>query len=144
MDNTLIFFASLLLALSSLYSVSWKILLMAAFLYGLRVLIEAVGWFMWSKSPNPFVQDCRKPRKPYIADPKIRNGVLKQAFHPSKVSGQKWDAIVIGSGMGGLTAASILSKTGKKVLVLEQHDQAGGCCHTFIDKGNISTFDLKF
>jgi UDP-galactopyranose mutase len=24
---------------------------------------------------------------------------------------------------------------GKKVLVLEQHDQAGGCCHTFIDKG---------
>ena len=28
-----------------------------------------------------------------------------------------------------------MAKTGKKVLVLEQHDQAGGCCHTFIDKG---------
>ena len=28
-----------------------------------------------------------------------------------------------------------MSKVGKKVLILEQHDQAGGCCHTFIDKG---------
>ena len=37
--------------------------------------------------------------------------------------------------MGGLAVASILSRAGKKVLVLEQHDQAGGCCHTFIDKG---------
>ena len=40
-----------------------------------------------------------------------------------------------GSGIGGLTAASLLAKAGKRVLVLEQHDQAGGCCHTFIDKG---------
>merc|ERR1719247_2216911 len=28
-----------------------------------------------------------------------------------------------------------MAKAGKKVLVLEQHDVAGGCCHTFIDKG---------
>ena len=45
------------------------------------------------------------------------------------------DAIVIGSGIGGMTTAVLLAKTGKRVLVLEQHDQAGGCCHTFIDKG---------
>lgn len=45
------------------------------------------------------------------------------------------DAIVVGSGIGGLTSAAVLAKAGKKVLVLEQHDQAGGCCHTFIDKG---------
>ena len=43
--------------------------------------------------------------------------------------------IVIGSGLGGLSCAAILAKAGKKVLVLEQHDQAGGCCHTFIEKG---------
>ena len=30
---------------------------------------------------------------------------------------------------------AIMAKAGKRVLVLEQHDQAGGCCHTFIDKG---------
>jgi len=48
---------------------------------------------------------------------------------------EKIDAIVIGSGISGLTAAALLAKTGKSVLVLEQHDQAGGCCHTFYEKG---------
>lgn len=45
------------------------------------------------------------------------------------------DAIVIGSGIGGLAVAAALAKAGKRVLVLEQHDQAGGCCHTFQEKG---------
>ena len=45
------------------------------------------------------------------------------------------DAIIIGSGIGGMTTGVLMAKSGKKVLVLEQHDQAGGCCHTFIDKG---------
>lgn len=35
------------------------------------------------------------------------------------------DVIVIGSGMGGLTAAVVLSRLGKRVLVLEQHDRIG-------------------
>lgn len=45
------------------------------------------------------------------------------------------DAIIIGSGIGGLATAAILAKEGKKVLVLEQHDIAGGNLHTFTDKG---------
>lgn len=45
------------------------------------------------------------------------------------------DAIIIGSGIGGMTAAATMAKSGKKVLVLEQHDVAGGCCHTFTEKG---------
>jgi all-trans-retinol 13,14-reductase len=48
---------------------------------------------------------------------------------------EKLDAVVIGSGIGGLAAAAILSKAGKRVLVLEQHTKAGGCCHTFGKNG---------
>ena len=33
------------------------------------------------------------------------------------------DAVVIGSGIGGLCVAAIMAKAGKRVLVLEQHDQ---------------------
>ena len=44
----------------------------------------------------------------------------------------RWDAIVIGSGIGGLTAAALLAKhAGKKVLVLERHYTAGGYTHSF-------------
>ena len=46
-----------------------------------------------------------------------------------------YDAIVIGSGMGSLTAAALLSKEGKKVLVLERHYVAGGFTHVFKRKG---------
>eukprot|EP00009_Paramoeba_aestuarina_P002331 CAMPEP_0201522318 /NCGR_PEP_ID=MMETSP0161_2-20130828/16913_1 /ASSEMBLY_ACC=CAM_ASM_000251 /TAXON_ID=180227 /ORGANISM="Neoparamoeba aestuarina, Strain SoJaBio B1-5/56/2" /LENGTH=541 /DNA_ID=CAMNT_0047921129 /DNA_START=202 /DNA_END=1827 /DNA_ORIENTATION=+ len=41
------------------------------------------------------------------------------------------DAIVIGSGMSGMTTAAVLARSGKKVLVLEQHYIAGGGCHMF-------------
>ncbi len=46
-----------------------------------------------------------------------------------------YDAIVIGSGIGGLTAATGLAKMGKKILVLEQHYTAGGFTHTYSREG---------
>jgi phytoene dehydrogenase-like protein len=42
-----------------------------------------------------------------------------------------WDAIVIGSGIGGLAAAAALAKRKRRVLVLEQHSVAGGLTQTF-------------
>ncbi len=43
-----------------------------------------------------------------------------------------WDAIVIGAGLGGLSAATRLARTGLRVLVLEQHVFAGGYAHHFL------------
>ena len=79
-----------------------------------------------------------------------RDKVLKQGFVSRRVSGNL-DAIVIGSGIGGLSTAALLAKAGKskKVLVLEQHDQAGLAvvirlstkvkC-TFVDVCNLKVF----
>ncbi|MER6799909.1 phytoene desaturase family protein, partial [Amycolatopsis mediterranei] len=44
---------------------------------------------------------------------------------------QRWDAIVVGSGIGGLVCAGYLVASGMRVLVLEQHDVAGGNSHVF-------------
>ncbi|AXI42652.1 NAD(P)/FAD-dependent oxidoreductase [Sulfitobacter sp. SK011] len=48
---------------------------------------------------------------------------------------QTWDAIVIGSGMGGMASAATLSKMGHKVLLLEQYETLGGLTHSFSRDG---------
>jgi phytoene dehydrogenase-like protein len=51
----------------------------------------------------------------------------------------EFDAIVIGSGMGGLAFASIMAKLRKwRVLVLERHFKIGGFTHTFTRPGGWS------
>ncbi len=48
---------------------------------------------------------------------------------------KNWDAIVIGSGIGGLAAAAALATKKRRVLVLERHAQAGGLTQTFERQG---------
>ena len=43
----------------------------------------------------------------------------------------KYDAVIIGSGLGGLECAHILSKAGMSVLLLERGTQAGGCLQSY-------------
>jgi len=54
---------------------------------------------------------------------------------PADRADTAWDAIVIGSGMGGMTTAALLARLGRKVLVLEQHYIPGGFTHAFSRKG---------
>jgi len=42
-----------------------------------------------------------------------------------------YDVVIIGAGLGGLTAGAKLAREGKKILVIEQHTQPGGCATTF-------------
>ena len=55
--------------------------------------------------------------------------------NPNQLSKLEWDAIVIGSGIGGMSCAAALAKTGMEVLVLEQHYVPGGYTHMFSRKG---------
>ncbi|MFZ4714906.1 MAG: phytoene desaturase family protein [Bacteriovoracaceae bacterium] len=60
----------------------------------------------------------------------------KEVDTPEKEASGEYDAIVIGSGIGGLAAASVLSQIYKKrVLVLERHSLLGGFTHEFSRKG---------
>ena len=59
---------------------------------------------------------------------------MRQAwFDPTvnKNDSKHYDAIVVGSGIGGLTTAGLLCVAGYSVLVLEQHDRPGGYAHGF-------------
>ena len=47
----------------------------------------------------------------------------------------EFDMIVIGSGMGGMTTATALSRKGHKVLLLEQAQSIGGLTHAFSREG---------
>ncbi|ETW01675.1 hypothetical protein H310_06296 [Aphanomyces invadans] len=81
-------------------------------------------------------------RAPIAVDVTLTDDELvKQGFASKKVP-DDLDVIVIGSGMGGLTVAAALAKEGKRVLVLEQHDVAGGNTHTFEEGGY--EFDTGF
>lgn len=54
---------------------------------------------------------------------------------------QKYEAIIIGSGMAGLTCGTMLAKNGVKTLILEKHIFPGGYCTNFKRKGY--TFDAS-
>ncbi|MBW2505964.1 MAG: NAD(P)/FAD-dependent oxidoreductase [Deltaproteobacteria bacterium] len=53
----------------------------------------------------------------------------------------RYNVVVIGSGLGGLTSANRLARSGHSVLLLEHHHQLGGLATWFKRKGHI--FDVS-
>jgi len=48
---------------------------------------------------------------------------------------EKYDVIIVGSGLGGLVCGYILAKNGYKTAIFEKNAQIGGCLQTFTRKG---------
>ena len=46
----------------------------------------------------------------------------------AELTSRRWDAVLVGAGHNGLTAAAYLARAGHSVLVLERRDQVGGAC----------------
>jgi phytoene dehydrogenase-like protein len=46
----------------------------------------------------------------------------------AELAARDWDAVVVGGGHNGLTAAAYLARAGQSVLVLERREQLGGAC----------------
>jgi all-trans-retinol 13,14-reductase len=68
--------------------------------------------------------------------PKMTPSTLRigHRYRPNRLA-ENYDAVVIGSGMGGLSTAAMLSDLGWKVCVLEQHYTAGGYTHSYERNG---------
>lgn len=61
----------------------------------------------------------------------VRTG---RRYRAARLQG-RYDAIVIGSGIGGLTTAACLARLGQRVAVFEQHYTAGGFTHSYCRHG---------
>lgn len=55
-------------------------------------------------------------------------------YRPGRAAND-YDVVVIGSGIGGLSCAALLTRLGRKVCVLEQHYTAGGFTHSYEREG---------
>jgi all-trans-retinol 13,14-reductase len=59
-------------------------------------------------------------------------------------AGEHYDVLVLGAGWGGLTAASLLAKAGRRVAVLEARDRAGGCGQSFTREGFSFCAEMQY
>ena len=94
--------------------------------------------FLRNAIPKHVISSRLQQLKIYSSQPIIgleapENVLIKSDSEISKIS--EADYVVIGSGIGGLSCAALLSYYGYSVIVLESHYLPGGVAHTFERNG---------
>src|SRR5881227_3404909 len=78
---------------------------------------------------------------PFDANPvAAKLGELGLPEPVADMASRTWDAVVVGGGHNGLTAAAYLARAGRSVLVLERRERLGGACtleRPFSDEGYV-------
>lgn len=100
----------------------WGLLCWLSCAFYVGVAVTAAVLVYWVYSHFTF--------KPFVPAEKRKRTVGHQKWDERKLP-EKIDAIIIGAGSAGLTCASVLAQNGKKVVVFEQHEVAGGGTHSF-------------
>lgn len=130
-----IFLINAALAMVAIFSA-----LAAAARFWLIVILPNVGIVLGiifsARFPNWFLRIGLKRRLEALEPYKWESPTFSAGHYSEK---DRHDVIVIGSGIGGLSAAALLAKRGRKVIVFEQHFLAGGYCTSWergVRRGN--------
>ena len=102
-------------------------------------IIPPAFWYLWIVTPLGRIflgKNKRFLQKQIKIDESIK--LSKHENYSNHISRKnlpdgEFDHVVIGSGMGALSAARLLVQAGKRVLILEAHDRIGGQMHVFRD-----------
>ncbi len=71
-----------------------------------------------------------------------RDGKAPRAKDPLEGTRERYDLVVVGSGLAGMTAANVLGRAGFSVLLVEQHYNYGGMA-TWFKRSGGHIFDVS-
>ena len=77
---------------------------------------------------------------PCRPSPRFPNPSVSMPTDPLQDLRDHYDVVVIGGGLGGMTAANTLARAGRSVLLAEQHSKLGGLATWFCRRGHV--FDV--
>jgi phytoene dehydrogenase-like protein len=85
--------------------------------------------------PRPATRRVRRNPATTSSEPAPSSSSPPSAARAAGGEEEEWDVVVVGSGVGGLSAASLCARYGLRTVCVEAHEHAGGVAHSFERRG---------